>query len=65
MRVEYLPSFLKDLRKLKSSSTYAAVRKLAFEEMLDYPNLQEVRNLQKLKDSDVAYRISKSYRSFP
>ncbi|MGB3298096.1 MAG: type II toxin-antitoxin system RelE/ParE family toxin [Phormidesmis sp.] len=57
MRVEYLPTFLKDLSKLKSISTYSAIRKLAFEEMLDYPSLQEVRNLKKLKGSDIAYRI--------
>ena len=57
MKVEYLPSFIKDLKALKSSSTYAQIKALTFEEIPDYDSLNQIRNLKKLKDKDNAYRI--------
>ncbi len=57
MKVEYLPSFLKDLKALKSTSRYSTIQKLVFEEVPRYSSLQEIRNLKKLKDSDDAYRL--------
>jgi mRNA interferase RelE/StbE len=57
MRVEYLPSFLKDLKSLKSTPSYSSIRKLTFEAIPSYSSLIEIRNLKKLKDSDSAYRI--------
>ncbi|MGB3292806.1 MAG: type II toxin-antitoxin system RelE/ParE family toxin [Phormidesmis sp.] len=57
MKVEYLPSFLKDLKTLKSTSRYSTIRKLVFEEVPRCSSLQEMRNLKKLRDSDNAYRF--------
>lgn len=57
MRVEYLPSFLKDLKSLKSTPSYDPIRKLAFEEIPHYSTLIEISHLKKLKASDNAYRI--------
>ncbi|MGB3790297.1 MAG: type II toxin-antitoxin system RelE/ParE family toxin [Phormidesmis sp.] len=57
MKVDYLPSFIKDLKALKSTSSYSAIKKLTFEQIPAYSNLQEIRNLKKLKAADSAYRI--------
>ncbi|MEL7225249.1 MAG: type II toxin-antitoxin system RelE/ParE family toxin [Cyanobacteria bacterium P01_D01_bin.36] len=57
MKVNYLPSFVKDLKTLRSTSSYSAIRKLTFESIPNYANLGDIRNLKKLKVSDSAYRI--------
>ena len=57
MKVEYLPSFIKDLKALKSSPIYARIKALTFEEIPDYDGLDQIRNLKKLRDEDNAYRI--------
>ena len=57
MKVEYLPSFIKDLKSLKSSPSYRRIKTLTFEEIPEYDNLDKIRNLKKLKDEDNAYRI--------
>ena len=57
MKVEYLPSFLKDLKALQSNARYATIRKLVFEEVPRCSSLQEMRNLKRLKDADSAYRL--------
>lgn len=57
MKVEYLPSFLKDLKALKSTSSYSVIRKLAFEALPSCSSLQDIRNIKKLKASDNAYRL--------
>jgi len=57
MKTEYLPSFIKDLKALKSSPIYGTVCKLCFEELPQYSAITEIRNLKKLKSFDNAYRI--------
>jgi len=57
MKIEYLPSFIKDLKALKSTSSYRAIRTLVFEEIPNCKSLQELGNLKKLKDFDNAYRL--------
>lgn len=57
MKVEYLLSFLKDLKALQSTARYATIRKLVFEEVPRCSSLQEMRNLKRLKDADSAYRL--------
>lgn len=57
MKVEYLPRFLKDLKTLKSTPNYAAIKTLVFEEIPRCANLGEIQNLKKLKASDSAYRL--------
>jgi len=57
MKVEYLPSFLKDLKALKSTPKYGAIKNLVFKEIPGCSSLGEVKNLKKLKTSDNAYRL--------
>jgi len=57
VNTEYLPSFLKDLKALKSTPSYAPIKTLAFETIPNCPSLEEVRNLTKLTGYETAYRI--------
>lgn len=57
MKVEYLPSFLKDLKALKSTPRYSTIRKLVFEEIPRCSSLKEMRNLKQHEDADNAYRL--------
>ncbi|MCR4293730.1 MAG: hypothetical protein NUV76_12735 [Candidatus Kuenenia sp.] len=49
MKVEYLPSFIKDLKALKDSSNYAKIKTLVFDDIPKLMNIDEVKNLKKLK----------------
>lgn len=57
MRTEYLPSFVKDLKALKSSQSFELIKLLVFEEIPHCLGIDEIRNLKKLKDADNAYRV--------
>jgi mRNA-degrading endonuclease RelE of RelBE toxin-antitoxin system len=57
MKTTYLPSFIKDLKRLKSSSVYQSIKILTFETIPNLSNLQEINHLKKLKADDNAYRI--------
>lgn len=57
MEVEYLPSFIKDLKSLQSSPSYQRLKALTFDEIPTYDSLDTIRNLKKLKNEDSAYRI--------
>jgi mRNA-degrading endonuclease RelE of RelBE toxin-antitoxin system len=57
MKVEYLPSFLKDLKALKSTPVFEQIKAMAFEEIPNATDLQTIVNLKKLKGDDNAYRL--------
>jgi mRNA interferase RelE/StbE len=57
MKVEYLPSFLKDLKALKSTPSYSAIRNLVFQEIPNCSSFEEIRGLKKLKASESGYRL--------
>lgn len=57
MNCEYMPSFIKDLKALKSTPVFEYVKSLVFDEIPSYSSLDEISNLKKLKDSDSAYRL--------
>jgi len=57
MKVEYLPSFIKDLKTLKSTSSYSAIKNLVFQEVPSCSSFGEIRGLKKLKASGSAYRL--------
>jgi mRNA interferase RelE/StbE len=57
MKVEYLPSFIKDLKSLRSTSVYEPIRALVFEVIPGYENFQEILQIKKLKNGDQAYRL--------
>lgn len=57
MNVEYLPSFLKDLKALKSTPAFTTIKTLSFEDIPACNTLDEIRNLKKLTGYDDCYRI--------
>ena len=57
MKTNYLPTFIKDLKGLKSTSSYSTIKNLVFTDLLAVQNLKEISNLKKLKGDDNAYRI--------
>ncbi len=57
MKTNYLPTFIKDLKSLKSTSSYSAIKKLVFTDILAIQNLTEISNLKRLKGDYNAYRI--------
>ncbi len=57
MKTNYLPTFIKDLKSLKSTSSYSGIKKLVFTDILAVQNLKEISNLKKLKGDYNAYRI--------
>ena len=57
MKTNYLPTFIKDLKSLKSTSSYSTIKNLVFTDLLAVQDLKEISNLKKLKGDDNAYRI--------
>ena len=57
MKVNYLPTFIKDIKALKSTPHYSTIKHLVFDEILTYQNLNEMGNLKKLKGEYNSYRI--------
>lgn len=57
MKTEYLPSFIKDLKALKSTTVYTMIKKLVFEDIVTYQSLRDIGNIKKLKGEDNAYRV--------
>lgn len=57
MKTEYLPTFIKDLKFLKSTPVYTTIKDLVFQEILACQNLSDISNIKKLKGEDNAYRI--------
>ena len=57
MKTEYLPSFIKDLKKLKKTAIYSEIKTLAFETVPNSQDITEINNLKKMKGYKNAYRI--------
>lgn len=57
MKTEYLPTFIKDLKNLKSNSIYPSIKKLVMIDFLLYKDLRDIQNLKKIKGVKNAYRI--------
>ncbi|MFB2968380.1 type II toxin-antitoxin system RelE/ParE family toxin [Aerosakkonema sp. BLCC-F183] len=57
MNTQYLPSFIKDLKALKSTPVFESIKTLVFDEIPDIPNFEDIPNLKKLKGYENAYRI--------
>ena len=54
MNCEYMPTFIKDFKVLKSTPVFESVKSLVFDEIPSYSSLDEISNLKKLKDADSA-----------
>lgn len=57
MKTQYLPSFLKDIKALKSTPVFESIRALVFEEIPNILDFAEIRQVKKLKGYENAYRI--------
>ena len=57
MKTEYLPSFIKDLKKLKKTSIYPEIQLVVFQKIPNCQNITEIKNLKKIKGKTNAYRI--------
>lgn len=57
MKTKYQPTFIKDLKALKSTSVFQKIKTLVFEEIPKLESLDGLSNLKRLKSSDDAYRI--------
>ncbi|MEG5160709.1 hypothetical protein QUB37_09695 [Microcoleus sp. AT3-A2] len=49
MKVEYLPSFVKDLKTLKSTPVFQQIKEFAFGEIPNVNDLQTIVNLKKIE----------------
>ncbi|MEH2406550.1 type II toxin-antitoxin system RelE family toxin [Nostoc sp.] len=57
MNTQYLPSFIKDLKVLKSTLYYKTIKIYAFEEIPQIAKSEEITNIKKLQGYDEIYRI--------
>jgi mRNA interferase RelE/StbE len=57
VNIQYLPSFLKDLKKLKSTPYFESIKALTFAEIPNIASFEEIPNVTKLKGYENAYRI--------
>ncbi|MEH2352947.1 type II toxin-antitoxin system RelE family toxin [Nostoc sp.] len=57
MNTQYLSSFIKDLKALKSTPYYETIKVLAFEDIPQISNFEEITNIKKLQGYDDIYRI--------
>ncbi|MHC5736318.1 type II toxin-antitoxin system RelE family toxin [Nostoc sp.] len=57
MITQYLPSFIKDLKALKSTPYYETIKTLAFEEIPEILTFEEITNIKKLQGYENAYHI--------
>ncbi|WP_221643576.1 MULTISPECIES: hypothetical protein [unclassified Nostoc] len=49
MNTQYISSFIKDLKAIKSTPYYEAIKVLAFEEIPKIANFEEITNIKKLQ----------------
>jgi mRNA interferase RelE/StbE len=57
MKVSYLPSFLKELKVLRSTPYFKPINTLVFEEIPKLACFADIKNLKKLQGYENAYRI--------
>ncbi len=57
MKTEYLPSFIKDLKRLKNNQNYNKIKNLVTKKIPNCEKITEIKNLKKIKGDDNAYRI--------
>jgi hypothetical protein len=57
MNVNYLPSFLKELKTLRSTPYFKPINALVFEEIPKLAGLADIKNVKKLQGYDNAYSL--------
>jgi hypothetical protein len=58
LKAEYLPSFLKDLKRLRGSEAFTRIKAFAFEEIAAAPDLRSISGVRALHRREI-------YRQFP
>ena len=57
MEVQYRQAFLKDLKQLKSSTSYQRIYELAFTTLEDINSLEEIPDIKAMRGYNGRYRI--------
>ena len=57
MKAEYLPSFLKDLKRLRGSDAFNRIKAFAFDEIVTVSEMQTISGIKRLKGGEDAYRV--------
>lgn len=57
MKTEYLPTFIKDLKKLKNTSDYSKIKNLVTVKIPSYDKFTEIKKIKKIKGNKNAYRL--------
>ena len=57
MKAQYLPSFLKDLKRLRGSDAFNRIKAFAFDEIVTVSDIQAISGIKRLKGGDDAYRV--------
>ncbi|CAN2041009.1 putative toxin RelE2 [Candidatus Magnetomoraceae bacterium gMMP-15] len=57
MKIEYSEPFLKDLKKLKKTMHYFAIKEICFEEIPKCESLSHITHLKKIRGYKAYYRI--------
>ena len=57
MKTQYQPSFITDLKALKSASVFQSIKKMVFEHIPNYESLNQIAHLNKIKGANNTYRI--------
>ena len=57
MEVQYRQAFLKDLKQLKSSTSYQRIYELAFTTLEDINSLEEITDIKAMRGYNGRYRI--------
>lgn len=55
--VTYSETFLKDIKKLKSTPYFQKIKTICFDELPDYANIKQIKNLKKIVGHKNFFRI--------
>lgn len=57
MKAEYLPSFLKDLKRLRGSDAFTRIKAFAFDQIATVSDLRAIPGIKQLRGSEDACRV--------
>ena len=57
MKAEYLPGFLKDLKRLRGSDAFARIKTFAFDQITTVTDLRAIPGVKQLHGAEDAYRV--------
>ena len=57
MNTQYLPSFVKDIKAVKSTPVFPSIKALVFTQIPNLTSFEDITNLKQLKGYENAYRI--------